>query len=63
VSGGLSPARVEGGRLHSTLGSGMGRAPTIVLSAGSGSAVELAWTSADGQRRLRGVLAPLGPLE
>lgn len=63
VSGGLSPARVEEGRLHSTLGSGAGRAPTIVLSPGPGSAVELAWTSADGRRTLRGVLAPLGPLE
>ena len=61
ASGGVYPARVEGGRLHSTLGGG--RAPTMTLTPGRAGALELAWTSADGQRTLRGTLAPLGPPE
>jgi hypothetical protein len=60
-SGGQYPARVEGARLHATLGSG--RAPTMTLTPHQAGALELAWTSADGQRTLRGMLAPLGPPE
>jgi pimeloyl-ACP methyl ester carboxylesterase len=57
ASGDLYPARVEGGQLHATLGSGRG--PTMVLTRGPARAVELAWTSMDGARTLRGTLAPL----
>ena len=59
-TGGLYAPRVEDGRLHATLGSAGSRAPSLSLSAGPGAGLELAWTSADGQRMLRGRLAPLG---
>lgn len=62
-TGGLYLPRVEEGRLHATLGSAGSRAPSLRLVAGFGAGLELAWTSADGQRVLRGRLAPLGPAE
>jgi pimeloyl-ACP methyl ester carboxylesterase len=58
-TGGVYAARVEEGRLSATLGSAGSRAPSLALTAGTGSAVEVTWTSADGQRVLRGRLAPL----
>jgi len=61
ASGGVYPARVDGGRLQATLGSS--RAPTMTLTPGRVGALELAWTSVDGQRTLRGMLAPLAPSE
>jgi hypothetical protein len=59
ASGGRYTARVEDGRLHTTLG--RDPAPTMTLTPGAGGTMELAWVSADGRRTLRGALAPLAP--
>lgn len=63
TTSGLYPLHLEDARLRATLASGGGRGPSLLLSASEPGVLELAWTSLDGQRTMRGRLAPLAPSE
>jgi pimeloyl-ACP methyl ester carboxylesterase len=61
ATSGVYPVQIETGRLHATLSATGGRAPSLTLSARAPGALDMVWTSLDGQRTMRGRLAPLGP--